>query len=601
VKALTKFVELAALGCMRAPAILALCLACSSAGGSGAGGSGAGGSSAGGSSAGGSGAGGSNTGGSNTGGSSTGGAGPTPEPPTAACASPIELVDVSAPDHVVGSGTSESCTEEALTQAVNAGGIITFDCGGPATIEITSALELRTDVDTTIDGGGSIILDGGRPTRQTRIFEFRSPNYRATDTTVTLQRLTLQNAEAPANDYTPPDPANPQCAYGYGDGQGGAIFVRDGILHVIDTVIQHCKAATPGPDTGGGAIYALGSREVVVVGSTLFDNEGSNSGAVGLLQSDGIFVNTTIANNRATGVGQNSCCDSACPGIGHPDQTGGGGNAGAVGVDGDSVDRVSFCGVTFRDNWASELGTFARTPNVTAPRTTTFDRCHFEGNFAGDGGGAIWTRDMHLVITNSTFANNSATGLGGGVRAEASTLEIENSTFFGNSADHGLGGALVFRGEARVRNCTFAENRAIGGYVEDVGAFFGAAVSGGHDGDRRFVVENTIFANNTDTHPYTPMTCNVPEPLDGANNLQWPIKRVGEDGTPSDVDDNPCVSGIAFANPELGALADHGGVTPTMMPSGTSPALGAGQNCPPYDQRGQPRPSSGCALGAVEP
>jgi predicted outer membrane repeat protein len=295
----------------------------------------------------------------------------------------------------------------------------------------------------------------------------------------------------------------------------------------------------------------------------------------------------------ATGVGQNSCCDNACPGIGHAAQLGAGGNGGAVVIDGDSVDRISFCNVIFRNNQGNELGTVFRTPNTTAYRESTFDRCLFEGNSMGDGGGAIWMRDMNLVIRDSTFAGNTATGLGGGVRADASTIDIQNSTFYGNSADHAIGGALVFQGAGLVKNCTFAENQAIGG--------FDPAISGGHDGANRFVVENTIFLNNTDTHPYTPMTCNVPEPLDGSGNVQWPQKRVDEDGTPSTTDDNPCTAGILFADANLGALGDNGGATPTMVPQAGSPALGLGQNCPPFDQRGQPRPTSGCAAGAVEP
>ncbi len=501
----------------------------------------------------------------------------------------------------MGDGSASSCTHAALAAAVAQGGIITFNCGGPATIDVMAQLDLRTDVDTTIDGEGQIILDGGRGSRTNRIFSFDSPNYRATNTTVTIQRLTLQNAEAEKNDFTPQDSSNPQCAHGYGDGQGGAIYVRDGILHVIDSIFQNNLAATPGPDTGGGGIYALGSQEVIVVGSTFLNNEGANGGGVGLLQSDGIFVNTVFEGNMASGTGQNSCCDQSCPGIGHAAQTGAGGNGAAVVIDGDSVDRVSFCGVTFRNNQGNELGTVFRTPNVTDPRVSTFDRCLFEGNQMGDGGGCLWMRDMDLRITNTTFANNTATGLGGCVRADASTITIENSTFFGNSADRGLGGALVFRGAGTVRNCTFAENQAIGGF-DGMSAFFGAAISGGHGGgSERFVVENTVFLNNRDTHEFTPMTCNVPEPLDGSNNLQWPRKRFDENGNPSNTDDNECTSGITFADAQLGALADNGGATPTMLPPAGSPALGVGQNCPPFDQRGQPRPTSGCAAGAVEP
>src|SRR6185369_5735530 len=43
-----------------------------------------------------------------------------------AAASPV---NTSAPDHVVGDGTPESCTFAALKAAVEAGGVTTFNCG----------------------------------------------------------------------------------------------------------------------------------------------------------------------------------------------------------------------------------------------------------------------------------------------------------------------------------------------------------------------------------------------------------------------------------------------------------------------------------------
>lgn len=47
-------------------------------------------------------------------------------------------------------------------------------------------------------------------------------------------------------------------------------------------------------------------------------------------------------------------------------------------------------------------------------------------------------------------------------------------------------------------------------------------------------------------------------------------------------------------------LAENGGPTPTMMPSVSSPALQSGQGCEPFDQRGMPRDTAACDLGAVE-
>lgn len=513
------------------------------------------------------------------------------DPPPPLCTPPISLADTSAPDHVI-----TDCTYEALAAAVADGGIITFDCG-MATITIPAQLELRIDRDTIIDGGGMITLDGGD---SARIFHYESPNYRATSTRVVLQRLTIQNARAPATDFTPQNPANEDCAWGYKDGQGGALFMRDGRLHVIDCVFRNNHAADVGPDTGGGAIYAIGALEVMIVGSTFVGNDGSNGGAVYLLQSDGVFYNSVFEDSRATGMGQNFAGASGCPEFNHAEQGGAGGNAGAIGIDGSSVERIEFCGCTFSNNRANELGTIARTPNSQRGRST-FNLCHWEGNHASDGGGALWMMDMELEIANSTIAGNSADGMGGGVRVDqgphGSTILIENTTFHRNVTLMGLGGALAFSGEGLVRNCTFAENEAAGGE-----GYFGAAIVAHGPESQGLQIHNTIFWNNTSMHEWTPMTCSVgnpgtPVPLPGAGNVQWPTLRNGPAGNM----DNPCTVDITFADAMLGALADNGGAYPTMMPAAGSAAIGIGQSCPPTDQRGEPRPASNCAAGAVEP
>ena len=122
--------------------------------------------------------------------------------------------------------------------------------------------------------------------------------------------------------------------------------MRDGRLHVIDCVFRNNHAADVGPDTGGGAIYAIGALEVILVGSTFVGNDGSNGGAVYLLQSDGVFYNSTFEDSRATGMGQNFAGATGCPEFNHAEQGGAGGNAGAIGIDGGSVERIEFCGFT---------------------------------------------------------------------------------------------------------------------------------------------------------------------------------------------------------------------------------------------------------------
>jgi predicted outer membrane repeat protein len=499
------------------------------------------------------------------------------------CDPPITLLDTTSPDAVIGNGTPESCTAAdvgaQLQTAASAGGVITFDCGpDPVTVPISTVIDLRIDVDTTIDGGGLVTLDGGDVSQ---ILRFDSPNFRATTTTVTLQRLRFDRGRAPASDFTP-DPGN-GCAWGYRDGQGGAIYVRDGVLHVIDCVFTNGQAAPSGPDTGGGGIYAVGSLDVTVVGTEFTGNSGSNAGAIGLLQSTGTFVNTRFADNRATGTGANYV-EPGCPVFNHDEQGGAGGNGGAMAVDGVEETELAYCGCEFVGNEANEFGgAVFRTPNAAQQRTS-FDRCTVEGNTAA-GGGGLYISNSLLRVEATTVSSNTATGLGGGIRAELSTeLDFVNSTFDANRSSEGLAGALSHSdGGGRIQNCTFSDNLADGGP-----GLFTAAIRG-----TTATITNTLFMDNLTEDEFNPMQCwFTPHP--GSDNWQWPRQRNN-----STIDDTECVVGVQWASADLDPLTDNGGPTATRVPT-IALSVGAGSSCPATDQRGQSRPASGCTPGAVQ-
>src|SRR5664279_885289 len=67
----------------------------------------------------------------------------------------------------VGKGTSASCTETALDAALAGGGTVTFNCGGAATITVTSPKLILQN--TTVEGGGNITLSGGGTTQIFRL------------------------------------------------------------------------------------------------------------------------------------------------------------------------------------------------------------------------------------------------------------------------------------------------------------------------------------------------------------------------------------------------------------------------------------------------
>jgi hypothetical protein len=478
-----------------------------------------------------------------------------PEP---VCDPPIDLYDTSTPTATIGDGTPASCTSAALVAAAEQGGTIVFDCGpDPITIALDDTIDLPIDTDTILDGGGLVTLDGQG---QRRHFYFEHPDWMNNQTRVVLQRLRLINGSAPLGEYFPQDPQNPECAYGYKDGSGGSIFVRNGVLHVIESEFEGNVAALEGPDVAGGAIYVLGVPEVVIVRSVFVGNRASNGGAVGMLFANPDIYDSVFEDNEALGVGQNYV-EPGCPNFNHDEQGGAGGNSGAVVFDGlnDEGNPYTICGSVFRNNKANELGgALFRTPNAGI-RELVIDRSLFEGNTARLGGVSfIMMNDT--TIRASTFADNRSgvlvdgTEVGGpfgGIWIYMGSLALENSTFVGNDPT----GLNVESASGTVVNATFVENPP-GGDLD---------------------VRNSLFVD---------VACGSTMP--GSNNLQWP-------------DAMPCAQGTSFADPMIAALADNGGPTPTVMPASGGAAEGVGVDCPATDQRGEARDTGSCAAGAVEP
>jgi hypothetical protein len=313
---------------------------------------------------------------------------------------------------VVGTGTPASCTFAALNAAVTAGGIITFDCGAaPATIAITATMNLPIDKDTVIDGGGLVTLDGQNAVE---ILRFDSSNYRATDTTVTLQHLAFVNAKTNPTQAIPTAPA--PCSQGFDDGEGGAIFMRDGNLVVIDSIFMNDHAAPLGPDTGGGAIYIEGSkRGALVVKSTFQNDTGSNAAAIGGLNAALAVYDTLVDGNVATGHDANNDDPSKCSVINNgQNEIGSGGNGGGVYADGNDFD-VTLCGDAITNNAAGTNafggGVFFTSDNWTGVLSIVDSTV--TGNTGGhwtsvqtgsvtNAGTAVGTNAKSIVITNST-------------------------------------------------------------------------------------------------------------------------------------------------------------------------------------------------------
>jgi hypothetical protein len=323
--------------------------------------------------------------------------------------------DTSNPTTVVGTGTAASCTFSQLNAAVAKGGVITFDCGsGAVIIPITATMSLPTNKNTVIDGGNKITLDGGHAVQ---ILNFSGPGFQANTNGLTLQHIALINAKSTPSNAIPTAPA--PCSQGFDDGQGGALFMRDGNLTVIDVIFTGNQAAQLGPDTGGGAIYLEGSKNgAVIVGSTFSNNSGSNAGAVGALFAELDIYNSLFTGNTATGHDANSDDASMCSAINNgQNEIGSGGNGGAIYGDGNSF-NIILCGDAVLDNAAGTKafggGLFFTSDNMQG--TLSIADTTMTGNTGGH-----WT----------SVSSGSVTNVGTAVGVNAKSITVTNSTIQG--------------------------------------------------------------------------------------------------------------------------------------------------------------------------
>jgi hypothetical protein len=213
------------------------------------------------------------------------------------------------------------------------------------------------------------------------------------------------------------------------------------------------------------------------------------------------------------------------------------------------------------------------------------------------GAGGVYIVDGSAVtITDSTISGNSASGgfgfLTGGVYVYGSALAVTNSTVTGNRASGGIdlaGGISLGYSSAGIYNSTVTGNTTTGSNVSAGGILVGAYASASLN------IFNSILANNTGTQ---------------ANMGVFNSNVVAQSNLMGTT-----LSGLFAGNgnvfsdaPGLGALANNGGPTLTMLPQPGSPALGAGNAAltpagVTTDQRGAgfPRVANGVLdIGAVQ-
>lgn len=458
---------------------------------------------------------------------------------------------------VVGTGTADSCTDAALSAALNGGDLVTFDCGpDPVTIHVgpkcsdgitpcrvnsdcpgnvcffNSAATKIISTTTTIDGGGKITLDGDM---QRQVISVSATG------NLSLMNLTIA----------------------HGRGVSTASFRSGGGLAISGGGTASVTNCTFTGNTTGGEGGGISTNGTLTVTDSIFaDNSATTyGGAIGI--SAGL---TTVRRCSFTGNSVEAIAD------------GGGG-----------------IGLRNRASVSTELRVSDSTFSVNAAIGS--------GNLgsAKGGGGAIKVGGgTTATVTNCTFTGNTASGIvgnstgggGGGIGVNGG-LTVTNSTFIGNntsgSSTVGGGIGIANNGTATVTNCTFTNNNAVstsGGGGGGVGSFSGT-----------LTLTNSIVANS-------PMggNCVVSGLIDGGHNLQFPGIS--------------CGAAMTSADPLLdpAGLANNGGMTDTISLLLGSPAIDAGDDAVcmtttgtapvnNLDQRGFVRPGAGhtrCSIGAFE-
>jgi hypothetical protein len=253
---------------------------------------------------------------------------------------------------VVGNGNPTLCTEPNLDSVLSGGGTVTFDCGpSPFTIPVTAEKAIADD--TEIDGGDLITLSGGGTTR---IFNVASGKK------LTLERITLAHgSESPAvgeaqggailcagcnleiQDSTFADNSThasqskggaiwfgPPAAGGDSGSlliarstfsgniaesnwsYGGAIFatLTGATGSIVASTFSGNSSAGGTTEDHGGAIFATGSQDLLVVNCTFSGNaaDDGGSGIYSQISPGSVVLRNSIV---ANGVGSANCAGNS--------------------------------------------------------------------------------------------------------------------------------------------------------------------------------------------------------------------------------------------------------------------------------------------------
>jgi CSLREA domain-containing protein len=358
---------------------------------------------------------------------------------------------------------------------------------------------------------------------------------------------------------------------GYGGGVSGDALLR----------FQRSRIVGNHAVFNGGGIRAEGSRVMLIRSKVLDNTTPTFSGAGGVISNGGTIEHSRIAGNET----------GSCGGVWMP------------------YGNVRITNSVFKDNQALHSGGGGCIGNYEV----TIEGSRFVENTAGGSAGGLTFGESRGTVTETTFDLNQAGGAGGGFSASGTDLKILRSTISRNQAlgvSSGSGGGVALRGgEIRFVNSTIARNEAAAsgggiftrnpdptvhgiGHVrlafstvayndgdsDHDGGDIGGGIMEGLNGEFDDVHGTLIAFNAADSDP----NCAASVTSTGHNLLNFVGSGCTGFNRPTDIID---------PDPKLDDLGRYGGPTETVSLQLDSPAIDAGgNNGPPTDQRGVPRP-----------
>lgn len=255
----------------------------------------------------------------------------------------------------------------------------------------------------------------------------------------------------------------------------------------------------------------------------------------------------------------------------------------------------------------------------------TLNNSTLSGNFADGYAGGVLSRSGNVTLNSSTISNNTSTKFAGGIYVFNKTLALTNSTISGNtvgSFDHyGYAGGVFSQGaNITLTNSTVGGNSA--NYVGGIWSWSGnitltnstlSGNAGTYAGNRWnagaiWAGSGTVALTNSTVSGNSAATDNGGIYIYGDTKEIQAVNSIVAGNSSPGGDTNAALTAgstnnIVGTDPKLGALADNGGPTLSMLPLPDSTAIDGASDadCPATDQRGVKRPQGAhCDIGAVE-